>query len=131
MRKCYDCKQEKELDLFCKDKEQKDGHKYICKDCQRVRSRAYEQTRERKDRFQTKAVKGFTKARFESMNEAQKGLCKICQQSPKKKRLSVDHCHQSNQIRGLLCEGCNLGLGHFKDNPEILARAIAYLSAFK
>jgi hypothetical protein len=41
--------------------------------------------------------------------------------------LSVDHCHKSNNIRDLLCHQCNSGLGHFKDNIEILQKAIDYL----
>ena len=41
--------------------------------------------------------------------------------------LSVDHCHKSNNIRGLLCFHCNSFLGHAKDNPEVLAKAAQYL----
>jgi hypothetical protein len=41
--------------------------------------------------------------------------------------LSVDHCHKSNNIRDLLCHQCNSGLGQFKDNIEILQKAIDYL----
>ena len=41
--------------------------------------------------------------------------------------LSVDHCHKTNTLRDLLCHQCNSGLGQFKDNIEILQKAIDYL----
>lgn len=43
--------------------------------------------------------------------------------------LVVDHDHKSGEIRGLLCNHCNRGLGHFRDNPELLEFARMYLLA--
>lgn len=40
----------------------------------------------------------------------------------------IDHSHQSGAVRGLLCNGCNVGLGSFRDDPKILQSAIEYLS---
>jgi len=45
----------------------------------------------------------------------------------KKVRLKIDHDHRTGQVRGLLCHTCNAGLGMFKDNIELLHRAIMYL----
>lgn len=39
----------------------------------------------------------------------------------------VDHCHSTNTVRGALCNGCNTGLGMFKDDQKILKKAIVYL----
>ena len=45
-----------------------------------------------------------------------------------RKRTHIDHCHNTGKIRGMLCEGCNIGLGGFKDNIVLLHKAIGYLS---
>ncbi|MEU7934145.1 endonuclease domain-containing protein [Micromonospora echinofusca] len=41
----------------------------------------------------------------------------------------MDHCHNSRQVRGLLCGECKIGLGAFKDSPEALMAAARYLVA--
>jgi hypothetical protein len=58
------------------------------------------------------------------MREAQGGLCKIC---GKEKRLVVDHCHETGQVRGMLCFSCNTGIGQLGDSVDMLKAAIAYL----
>lgn len=58
------------------------------------------------------------------MVRVQKGACAICKQT---KKLVVDHNHTTKQIRGLLCSTCNLGLGMFQDNMDLLESAIRYL----
>lgn len=55
--------------------------------------------------------------------------CLICSITPEQngKDLAVDHNHTTGKIRGLLCAGCNVGIGYFKDSPELLQKAIGYL----
>lgn len=54
--------------------------------------------------------------------------CAICHAEPKPgMHLAVDHNHADDQIRGLLCNRCNTGLGYFRDEPERLRAAAAYL----
>lgn len=58
-------------------------------------------------------------------------LCNICDTSVGNRlgiRLAVDHDHATGQIRGLLCSPCNRGLGNFRDNTDLLVRAMAYLA---
>lgn len=50
--------------------------------------------------------------------------CVIC---GVKQKLVVDHCHTQNIVRGVLCNNCNMGLGHFKDDPYLLEFARIYL----
>jgi hypothetical protein len=66
---------------------------------------------------------------FYKMLDNQDGKCWICGKlsSESKKSFSVDHNHITGEVRGLLCNSCNLGLGCFKDNIEFLEKAINYL----
>jgi hypothetical protein len=86
--------------------------------------------RERESALRTKY--GFGQSVFDAMFAAQQGKCAICQQPPTRgrgKRFHVDHDHQTGKIRGLLCSVCNVSLGGFGDDPNILRRAIGYLEA--
>ena len=56
------------------------------------------------------------------------GACAICGgPSDPKQGFKVDHDHETGHVRGLLCSNCNFGIGHFRDDPEVIARAIAYV----
>lgn len=74
---------------------------------------------------------GLTLSEYNTLLEAQGDRCAICGKMPEEngRRLSVDHNHKTGQIRGLLCQNCNRGLGSFKDNPEITASATDYLNS--
>lgn len=72
---------------------------------------------------------GISLEEYRAMEQAQGGVCKICKGPPcgKAKRLSVDHCHRTGKIRGLLCSKCNTMIGLADDDPTVLDRATAYL----
>ena len=61
---------------------------------------------------------------------SQNGVCAICLKKPEK-NLVVDHCHESGNVRSLLCGKCNTGLGLFLDSPQLLMIASSYLLKFK
>lgn len=84
-------------------------------------------------RRQKLARYGLTEADYEEMLAAQGGGCMICGSLEAMKgrpdvSFRVDHDHTTGAVRGLLCAPCNSGLGHFKDNPDLLMRAAAYLT---
>ena len=66
---------------------------------------------------------------YQTMLEYQDFRCAICrvEESQTRRALSVDHCHDTDKVRGLLCSDCNIGIGHFKNNPDTLIAAAAYL----
>ena len=75
---------------------------------------------------------GLTPETYQDLSESQGHVCAICG-SPyglesQKHPLYVDHCHKTGKVRGLLCSHCNAGLGHFRDNPELLMEAARYLT---
>lgn len=70
---------------------------------------------------------GINKEEYEALLYIQNNVCAICKGTTPGKALSVDHCHTSNKIRGLLCRKCNTALGMFNDDSELLAYAIRYL----
>lgn len=80
--------------------------------------------------------KGFTLERYNMMAEAQDNKCAICRQPEtvvkygKVQMLCVDHSHAHTTIRKLLCQACNQGLGNFRDRPDVLRAAAAYLEEF-
>ena len=60
--------------------------------------------------------------------ERQNGHCAICNEVPENQPLAVDHDHKTGEVRELLCTSCNVGLGHFKDDPDLMQAAIEYIA---
>lgn len=82
-----------------------------------------------------KSQYGISLEEYNLMYEKQGGVCAICLKPEKSidKRtgkiynLSVDHCHNTSKVRGLLCIKCNTGIGKFDDNTQTLLNAVKYL----
>jgi hypothetical protein len=74
---------------------------------------------------------GITYEFYLALYQAQGGKCYICRRQPGKKRLAVDHNHETGEVRGLLCPGsdfgCNAMLGYIRDNVDTARRMVAYL----
>lgn len=65
---------------------------------------------------------------YDRLLAEQGGVCAICGTEPTpNRRLAVDHCHEGGQVRGLLCTGCNVAIGHMRDDADRLEAAAAYL----
>lgn len=81
----------------------------------------------RNRRFFLKKNYGITLEKYDEMLAAQGGACAICTRPPSGQELVVDHDHDTDEVRGLLCQNCNIGLGHFRDDPDLLLQVIEYL----
>ena len=87
--------------------------------------RRYHRKRRVEDRaYQLKKRYNLSVDDYNKMLEKQNGKCFICNKIIK---LYIDHNHKTGNVRGLLCQRCNTGLGQFDDNPLLLLNAIRYL----
>ncbi len=94
-------------------------YRWRCPRCHNRHTR--ESARRRGQRFQKY---GLTKTEYEQKLEEQRGLCAVCRQHP---AVHIDHDHMSGKTRDILCQGCNHGLGNFKDDPVVIVNAAAYV----
>ncbi len=120
---CSVCKERKDFWEFLMDRRMPDFFSGRCRKC-------YYKTHGRKSWLKTY---GITPEGYELILTSQSGCCAICKKPEtvehegKIKNLAVDHDHKTGRVRGLLCDGCNTGLGRFKDSIEALREAIKYL----
>lgn len=135
MKTCRKCGEEKSLDCFYKQRNQKDGHNAWCKSCvnghrQAGRDRNRVEHRRRQVPETVSKIKRLrrlqlTDEQYEILVQEAEGMCIICNTSCDD--LVLDHNHKTGAVRGLLCSFCNTGLGFFRDDPKRLKRAIEYL----
>jgi hypothetical protein len=131
-------------------KDRRTGRRYTwCKKCHmalttasREPLRDYEREKARRDadpekfarydlRRRAKAM-GFDPDEMEARFAAHNGVCEICGRGPResvqaKKRLTIDHSHETGEFRGLICHDCNILLGMARDSIKTLLSAISYL----
>lgn len=139
---CSNCNQRKSVDEFQATRDRKGNPTFTsnCRSCRGENTRAWNlSNRERHSennkryirtehgRRRRKATQyGIEWWELAALEAAQQGICSICGDTPEK-GLVVDHCHETGVVRGLLCSLCNIGIGHFRDNPRLLLGAIIYL----
>lgn len=130
---CNKCGRELPLDAFWKATASPDGHIYHCKECGSILNKAAK--RNSIDRWKKHIREKFnlSEEEYTKLLERQNGVCAICGQPENStfkgsiKRLAVDHDHETGRVRGLLCRRCNLGVGYFNDDKELLFKVIDYL----
>lgn len=126
MRRCPDCGETKPLDEYHRNKRNKNGRNTYCKPCHLRRTREFIKRKYGNTRhYHLKQRFGIGADEVDQMIKDQGGICPICQKRP---AVHVDHDHKTGKVRAILCEMCNGGLGQFRDNPETIRRAIAYLA---
>jgi hypothetical protein len=117
---CSTCKIVKPLSAFHKNKYRVDGRQNNCAECLVILRRTTQKKSDLKRKY------NLTLKELTDIEIKQNGVCAICK-TKTDKPLRIDHCHSTKMVRGLLCDLCNIGLGHFKDNTERLRSAIEYL----
>lgn len=128
MKVCSKCNNELTVDDFDWDKTFKRFKSY-CKTC---RNKYYylnkKQCRQSNRRYLL-AKAGMTPDLFNTLNIIQEGKCAICGNPPggRWNVLCADHDHKTKKPRGLLCNRCNMVIGHINDNPELLGKLSNYL----
>lgn len=145
---CTMCKELLPVDIFHKYAKAKSGLASWCKPCSaeyrkgynlkwnqaEYRKKHYEKNRDRYIANQKAYMYGITVEQYQTMVELQNNRCAICGEHETRMKngrpmtLAVDHDHKTDEVRGLLCQGCNVGLGAFADNLERLQNAISYLT---
>jgi len=132
MRQCTGCNKIKALSEFSTAPYGKDKLTAKCRSCYHK----YYTSRKDSDPDYLRNIKlknryNITAQDFDRMLKGQKGVCYICYSNNRGKTLHVDHCHETGQVRRLLCSDCNRGLGCFRDDPEVMRAAITYLKEHK
>ena len=82
---------------------------------------------------------GVTIADVQALFEAQYGLCAVCgnpetcisKRTGKPKMLHVDHDHETGKVRGLLCQDCNMALGHMREDVKRIEALLAYVKSWQ
>lgn len=150
---CSRCGEEKAAERFPLRKDQADGLHFWCMPCKREMDRAYSaryragnperrrisatawqrRNKEAASEAARRYKYGLSSAEIAALIETQGGACALCR-LPLGDAFHVDHDHAccpgsktcGECIRGVLCRRCNIGLGQFNDDPDLLAAAAAY-----
>ena len=146
-KRCARCEQDLPRTDFTTDPRMRSGLKSYCRTCckedarkrraanperarelQRVAARRRYTTEWRREQA-LRHLYGLTLEQYESMLEAQSHRCAICRTDTPGGRGTwhVDHCHKTGAVRGLLCTGCNVGIGHLSHDPARLRAAAIYI----
>ena len=143
-RKCGDCEKAQQLVARNKKRQSPEGleaHRVASRKSyhknKRNRPKQVRDPLENKDSF-LRSTYGITYEEFIQKCNEQGDVCKICKSPETRKsryggicRLHVDHEHTTGKVRGLLCHACNSGLGHFREDIDLLWNAIEYIEFYK
>ncbi|WP_249416414.1 endonuclease VII domain-containing protein [Streptomyces sp. TS71-3] len=113
-KRCPQCAEIKPYADWERNRSSPDGWASYCRECRAQRNR---------DSYYRRKY-GLTQTELETLLEQQRGICVICLAAPAE---HVDHDHETGRVRGVLCFSCNAALGQFKDRPDAMRRAAAYV----
>ena len=132
MKICPSCKSKKPFSEYWKGQ-------YSCIDCTKEKQKTRWASRSPKKRLEQhlKYKYGVTVPKLEETLEAQDSKCAICKTDlpdllvyeNRRRGYAIDHNHDTNEFRGILCLNCNSLLGMAKDSKDILLAAVDYLES--
>jgi len=136
MKPCSRCKKVQPLTEFGPNKQTKDRLQSWCKTCCREKNRQWQREwRANHPEYFRQMIwqreYGLDRAEVEELLVKQRHRCAICEvrfvMDGRHQGFYIDHDHKTDEVRGLLCQRCNHGLGQFCDNPKWLRKAAKYL----
>ena len=150
MKHCKSCNVTKEpsefylvsgkyLYTYCKQCARGKTKEWTLKNKDYVKSKKGEWEKKNPERARQIALRGILKfsynmtlEQYDSLLTKQDFVCAICHKinNIQGRRLEVDHDHKTGKIRGLLCNGCNVGIGAFSDDMDLMAKAVQYVNKY-
>jgi len=113
-----------------RDKLLEQARRYVQANVELVRNRRrryQERTKAEKQQYHRERRYGITSEQYMHLLNEQFGKCALCR---RRSAMCIDHDHRDGRVRALLCRPCNVGLGMFEDDSELLERAKEYLAQF-
>lgn len=140
MKTCTKCRKALPVEQFYRRSNNKTGLHYWCKTCFKENAAVSGVSWRKRNpaKIRDKALRslyGVTNDWYVAKLAEQKGGCAICggvetsidKRTGTPRSLAVDHDHETNAVRGLLCGNCNRGIGNLQDEPELMQRAALYI----
>jgi len=131
-KSCRNCKQELEFSNYYQFYDKWSGRKYYssrCRPCHHLYKNNSPTTKRNRKAEKLQLRYGLKYEQWETIRKEQNYSCMICgiTEEALNKKLDVDHCHVTGVVRGVLCNPCNVVLGHARDKIEVLEAAAKYL----
>ncbi len=144
MKRCVACDDLKPPVEFSVDRSRPDGRNGYCRACDRKKSRAWKAAHkpeiapkmrsyhkrnpEKRRAMELKRRYGITLEQYYDLILAQEARCAACGDDlPEDRAPSVDHCHDTGKVRGILCNACNVSVGYMRNDPQRCLRLAKYL----
>lgn len=137
--RCRECRRIASIAYYWRDPQKcLDRHKaYRGRNPEKMKAQAKPRGSTANKRSHLKSKFGLSMERYQEMLDAQEGVCAICfkeetvidGKTGRIRSLAVDHSHDTKIVRGLLCMGCNQGIGNMKEDFTTILRAARYIQS--